>query len=511
MSQSWSTAGVDLFVETGRTRRRASLEQGLRDAIQSRRLAPGPGCRPRAGSPRTWGSPAGPSPRPTTSSVPRATSMPTPASGTVVADLGPLLPPSVPAPRPGPRPAMGPCDPGTPDVTAFPLSTWLRATRTALDRAPSEAFGYGSRARPPRAARGARSLPGSDPRRPRRPRPGRRHLRVHPGADASRLRPRRPASPPPSCHGEPLLRLPPRRPRPRRARVVPLDVDDEGMRTDQLSTDDLAGSAAVVVSPAHQYPTGETLPPDRRRDLLAWARRTGGLVVEDDYDGEFRYDRRPSVPSRAPPPTTVAYLGTASKVLSPALRLAWLVASASPRRARHRGEALCRPEHRHPAQLTLAEMFASHAYDRQVRTMRSRYRRRHDALIRLVDSLRGEASRGCSCGASAPACSSCFACRTGRARMPSSGQPPRRASRWRASAGIGTVRRGATPAWCSASPVPPNGPSPGRSPRCARCCSSCLEASPGGRRGPELGRTGPLDRVPSGPGDRHPRRRSLVE
>jgi GntR family transcriptional regulator/MocR family aminotransferase len=100
-------------------------------------------------------------------------------------------------------------------------------------------------------------------------------------------------------------------------RVVPVAVDDGGARVETLRAD------AVVVTPAHQIGLGATVAPERRAALAEWARE--GLVVEDDYDGEFRYDGRPVGALQALAPDHIVYAGTASKALSPALRIAWLV------------------------------------------------------------------------------------------------------------------------------------------------------------------------------------------
>ena len=98
--------------------------------------------------------------------------------------------------------------------------------------------------------------------------------------------------------------------------VVGLPVDEHGVVLDDLDAD------ALLVTPAHQFPTGAVLAPERRRALLAW----GGIVIEDDYDSEYRYDRAPVGTLQRLAPDRVVYLGTASKTLAPALRLGWLVA-----------------------------------------------------------------------------------------------------------------------------------------------------------------------------------------
>jgi GntR family transcriptional regulator / MocR family aminotransferase len=139
----------------------------------------------------------------------------------------------------------------------------------------------------------------------------------------------------------------------------------------------------VLLTPAHQYPTGVELRPDRRVAAIDWARSTGGLLLEDDYDGEFRYDRHPVGALQNLDPERVAYFGSVSKSLAPGLRLAWMVLPQEfvPGVVRAKGNvdwssAL--------EQLTLAEFVASGAYDRHVRAMRNRYRRRRDQLATTV-------------------------------------------------------------------------------------------------------------------------------
>lgn len=110
------------------------------------------------------------------------------------------------------------------------------------------------------------------------------------------------------------------------ARARPVPVDQDGLRPSLLRDDD----AAVYLTPAHQFPLGARMCVDRRCDVLDWASRTGGLVLEDDYDGEFRYDVSPLPALRSMPGAAdhVVYLGTSSKVLTPELRIAWVVAPA---------------------------------------------------------------------------------------------------------------------------------------------------------------------------------------
>jgi GntR family transcriptional regulator/MocR family aminotransferase len=104
-------------------------------------------------------------------------------------------------------------------------------------------------------------------------------------------------------------------------RVMPVAVDRDGIVPSELPED---RGAAVVVTPAHQFPTGAVLTPQRRDALVAWARRTDGLIVEDDYDAEFRYDRAAIAAIQGLDPERVIHIGTASKTLAPGLRLGWM-------------------------------------------------------------------------------------------------------------------------------------------------------------------------------------------
>jgi GntR family transcriptional regulator/MocR family aminotransferase len=151
-------------------------------------------------------------------------------------------------------------------------------------------------------------------------------------------------------------------------------VDEEGLRVDRLT------QQVAVLTPAHQFPTGVVLSPARRRALLGWA-AGGGLVLEDDYDAEHRYDRQPVAALQGSAPDRVAYAGSVSKSLAPGMRLGWLIAP------RARQAALLEAKHDsdlgNPAlpQLVLARLLSTGDYERHLRNVRTRQRRRRDALL----------------------------------------------------------------------------------------------------------------------------------
>ncbi|GAA4985354.1 aminotransferase class I/II-fold pyridoxal phosphate-dependent enzyme [Actinopolymorpha pittospori] len=165
---------------------------------------------------------------------------------------------------------------------------------------------------------------------------------------------------------------------------VGIPVDDHGLRVEELvrRTD----VRAALVTPAHQFPTGVVLGPERRAALLAWARDVDGVVLEDDYDAEFRYDRRPVGTLQGADPDRVALFGSLSKTLSPALGIGWMV---TPGRWTH---ALRAAPERAPAgppvldQLALAAFVEVGGYDRHLRAARQRYRHRRDALVSALEA-----------------------------------------------------------------------------------------------------------------------------
>ena len=162
---------------------------------------------------------------------------------------------------------------------------------------------------------------------------------------------------------------------------VPVAVDARGLDPAALSDHDVA---AVLLAPAHSYPTGGTLDPDRRRELIAWARRRDVLIIEDDYDAEFRYDRAPIGALQGLAPDHVAYIGSASKTLSPALRLGWLAAPADLAVALEREKNFDDMGTGLLEQLAFARLLDSGDFSRYLRRVRPVYRNRRDATIEAL-------------------------------------------------------------------------------------------------------------------------------
>jgi GntR family transcriptional regulator / MocR family aminotransferase len=164
-------------------------------------------------------------------------------------------------------------------------------------------------------------------------------------------------------------------------RPVPIPVDEDGLRTSDLRD---TGLGAVMLTPAHQFPTGVVLAPRRRRDLLDWAADTNALIIEDDYDAEFRYDRAPVPALHACAPEHVAYVGSTSKTLAPGMRLGWLIPPArmnagllAAKYAADLGSPVL-------PQMVLARLIATGELEQHIRHVRKRHRVRRDALLAAV-------------------------------------------------------------------------------------------------------------------------------
>ncbi|MEC3954297.1 PLP-dependent aminotransferase family protein [Nocardia sp. CDC153] len=388
MSDYWSTLDIDLHlpVNSGAGRRNG-LEHALRDAIRDGRL----GAGTRLPSTRTLAAELGLS-RGTVSAaydqlIAEGHLVAQQGSGTRVADTVSTLAATAPKPKPDVSLRHN-LRPGTPDLSRFPVSAWLRASRQALGRAPGDAFGYGD----PRGRIELRSALVEYLGRTRGVLASPDQIVITTGVQQalSLLGTVQAASSTPVIAMEdPYIRQFHEAVKATGPKVVTLPVDDDGARVDLLTTPEFDGVGAAVVTPSHQFPIGSTLSPSRRKALAAWA-RAGHLVIEDDYDGEFRYDRQPIGAIQGIAPDHVVYLGSASKTLGPGLRLGWMVlpprlvgpVTEAKRLADNHSETL--------GQLTLAEMITSHAYDRHIRSCRLRYRKRRDLL---ADRLKPRAGR----------------------------------------------------------------------------------------------------------------------
>ncbi|MEU7499186.1 PLP-dependent aminotransferase family protein [Streptomyces griseofuscus] len=377
MAESWATSGVDLHLEpVGPGGLRRGLTDALRDAVRTGRLAPGtrlPSSRALAADLGIARNTVGEA---YADLVAEGWLTARQGSGTRVAERT-VVPPSDPARRPRvpPRPTHN-LVPGTPDLAAFPRAEWARAARRALTAAPNDALGYGD----PRGRVELRTALAGYLARVRGVRCDPDHLVVTAGfSHALRIL-------------GPVLRA-------RGADSVAVEsygldaywglLQAAGLATPALPCDELGTDTGplttegVLLTPAHQFPMGMPLHPDRRAAVVDWARRTDSLVLEDDYDGEFRYDRQPVGALQGLDPDRVVYLGTASKSLAPGIRLGWMVLPPALTR-----EVIAVKGHVDTVgvleQLTLAEFLTSGAYDRQVRASRLRYRRRRDALAAAV-------------------------------------------------------------------------------------------------------------------------------
>jgi GntR family transcriptional regulator / MocR family aminotransferase len=305
-----------------------------------------------------------------------------------------------PAARPRQRPKSTPpppldLSPGVPDLSGFPRTAWLRAERHVLTHAGVTDLGYPD----PRGVGWLRTeLAGWLSRT--------RGLRVNPeeiivvtgvaqaltllGQHLRRSGITEIAVEDPGSRGtRDLLAY-------WGLRSTPISVDEHGLNVTDLCATDLR---AAVLTPAHQFPTGVVLAPGRRRDLLDWAAGAGALIIEDDYDAEFRYDRAPVPALHASAPDHVAYTGSTSKTLAPGMRLGWLIPPArmhadlvAAKRFADLGSPVL-------PQMVLARLIATGELEQHIRHVRKRQRVRRDALLTAIREHLPEARvRGIAAG-----------------------------------------------------------------------------------------------------------------
>ena len=302
-----------------------------------------------------------------------------------VADVAPTPAPAPPVPVAPPPGVAVRYDfrPSRPDVSSFPRAAWSRCLREAVATIDVHDLGYGDAIGVERLravlsdhlgrVRGVVAEPG--------------RVVVTGGylqglglvcRSLAARGARRIALEDPSSPEEPLIAA--------RAGLEPVrvPVDELGMRVDALER---AGVDAVVLTPAHQHPTGVVLGPERRAELLRWLRARDAVAVEDDYDAEYRYDRPAVGALQGLDPDRVVYAGTASKVLAPALRLGWFVVPAALVDAVREEKLLADQGSPRIEQLAFAAFLEGGHLDRHLRGMRIRYRDRRN---RMVDALAAE-------------------------------------------------------------------------------------------------------------------------
>jgi GntR family transcriptional regulator/MocR family aminotransferase len=281
----------------------------------------------------------------------------------------------------GPKPVID-LSYGRADVSSFPRAAWLRAIRAALAYAPNDVFGYLTGRGVPQL----RTALAGYLNRVRGTVAGPDHMVICTGyaqgvtlligvlaaAGAKRL-----ALEDPSSRDDAL-------PAARAAGldVVGIPVDGDGIRVDLLRD---SGADAVILTPSHQWPTGSVLSARNRAAVIGWATERGAVIIEDDYDAEYRYDRAPVGALQGLAPDHVVYAGSASKTLAPGLRLGWFVMPghltepmAAAKIAADRGSPALE-------QLAFADFVTRGEFDRHLRRMRPVYRRRRDALLATLD------------------------------------------------------------------------------------------------------------------------------
>ncbi|MFB0620382.1 PLP-dependent aminotransferase family protein [Streptomyces sp. AGS-58] len=380
MPLEWSSSSPDLLLAVDRTAGRplrTQLEQALRDAIRTGRVTVGerlPSSRELA---RTLGLSRGLVQECYAQLLAEGYLVTRPGSATRVAAGTTAT--SVPAPprTTAARPVADfRC--GVPDLRSFPVQDWVRAVREAGATMPTEEFDYGD----PRGTTALREVLAGYVRRVRAAAADPEHIVICNGyaqglglalrtlADAGvrTVAFEDPGSPATVTAAAGAAGL----------RAVPVPVDEHGIDVRALAATD---ARAVLVTPAHQWPTGVALAPERRLALIEWARHRDAFVLEDDYDAEFRYDREPVGLLQGLEPHRVIAPGTVSKSLAPALRIGWMVCPPG----------LVEPlaEHKHRSdrgapgldQHALAGFIRSGRFDRHLRRMRATYAARRTALL----------------------------------------------------------------------------------------------------------------------------------
>jgi GntR family transcriptional regulator/MocR family aminotransferase len=266
---------------------------------------------------------------------------------------------------------------GVPDLTSFPMRDWLWALGEAGRTAPVATMGYGD----PQGSSVLREVLSAYLRRVRGAAADPDHMVICGGfAQGINLVLR-------ALAGEGVRRIALEDPgdrdnddivRRNGLTAVPVPVDADGIDVEALAA---SGARAVVLTPAHQVPTGVVLAPRRRQALVAWAASVDAVVIEDDYDAEFRYDRQPVGSLQGLAPDRIVAMGSVSKSVAPAVRLGWI--ACPPRLTESVAGQKYFADRGSPGldQLALARLIESGRYDRHLRRMRAVYGARRRTLV----------------------------------------------------------------------------------------------------------------------------------
>jgi GntR family transcriptional regulator / MocR family aminotransferase len=270
--------------------------------------------------------------------------------------------------------------PGLPDLAGFPRDRWLRSLRAAWRQAPLDAVGYPD----PRGVPVLRQALADYLGRVRGAAAEPEQLMICTGfTQAFSLLCRwladrgveRVALEDPGWHPHRLIV------EQAGLEVAPIAVDDEGLRVDDLGS---TAASAVVVTPAHQFPSGAVLSRERRTALIEWAEEGERLIVEDDFDAEYRYDGSGLGALQGLAPDRVVYIGSASKRLTPGMRLGWALLPSWLAWPLVQAKAVEDAGSEAIGQLALHDFIERGELDRHIRRMRLRYQRRREALLEAL-------------------------------------------------------------------------------------------------------------------------------
>ncbi|MEW2270137.1 PLP-dependent aminotransferase family protein [Streptomyces griseofuscus] len=400
MSSQWSNVSSDLLFAIDRDRAeplRSQLERQVREAIRTGRLRVGERLPPSRELAGALGLSRGLVQDAYAQLLAEGYLVARVGSGTrVAAGACPPAAPPVPRRPAGRSPLLADFRWGVPDLGAFPMPDWLWAVREAARRMPVAELDYGD----PRGSAVLREVVAGYARRVRAAAADPEHIVICSGyaqglsltlAALARGGVRRvayedPGSPASVRAAAAAAGL----------EAVPVPVDEQGIDVGALTA---TGARAVVVTPAHQWPTGVVLGPERRLALIAWAAAQDAVVIEDDYDAEFRYDREPVGALQGLAADRVVSISTVSKSLAPALRIGWLLCPpaladvlVSVKHISDRGSPVL-------DQLALARLIESGRFDRHLRRMRGTYAARRTALLAaLAEHAPGVAVTGLAAG-----------------------------------------------------------------------------------------------------------------